>query len=115
MADMTADEAWDHVCDWLSPEERRRFDMGRDVTVEMTRDEFDAIERDPMRRAIREGMERAGRSIGQALDHAILGDTCDREHHGHRWSRHHFHCAVICSSTPACTPSLRRHARTTDQ
>jgi hypothetical protein len=115
MADMTADEAWDHVRDRLSPEERLRFDMGQDVTVEMTRDEFDAIKRDPMRRAIREGNGEEVEASAKPSTTPSPETQCNREHHGCRWSRHHFHCAVTCSLTPACTPSLRRHARSTDQ
>lgn len=72
---MTADEAWSHIRERLSPKERLHFDRGQDITIEMTREEYDAIEQDPIRRAIREGVKRAGRSIGQALDSAILGDT----------------------------------------
>ena len=68
---MTAADAWDHVRGRLSPEERLRFDMGQDVTVEMTREEYDAIENDPVRRMWRD----VGARIGAAFDRSIIAGT----------------------------------------
>lgn len=70
MSTLTAFDAWDSIRARLSPEERLRFDMGQDVTVEMTHEEYDAIENDPLRRLIRETSKR----VAAAFD-SLLGAT----------------------------------------
>lgn len=71
MTDLTAHEAWDQIRERLTPEERLRFDMGQDVTVEMTREEYDAIENDPVRQMWRD----VGARIGAAFDRSIIAGT----------------------------------------
>lgn len=71
MSDLTAREAWDQIRDRLDPTERLRFDMGQDVTVEMTREEYDAIENDPVRKV----MQDMGDRMSAALDHALTQQT----------------------------------------
>lgn len=71
MSDLSAADAWEQVRDRLSPEERLRFDMGQDVTVEMTREEYDAIENDPVRQVWQD----MGARMGAALDRALSDAT----------------------------------------
>lgn len=71
MSTMTAEDAWDSIRARLSPEERLHFDMGQDVTVEMTREEYDAIENDPVRQL----WNTMGQRLGAALDRALDAST----------------------------------------
>lgn len=71
MSDLTAREAWDQIRDRLDPAERLRFDMGQDVTVEMTREEYEAIQNDPVRKVWQD----IGARMGAALDHALAHGT----------------------------------------